>query len=222
METKVTKPRPKASLTRPLTPMQSAFITHYIANGWNGTAAARSAGYGGSDKVLGVQAVRVLRDSRVQAALSKRLRELHLSAEQVLQRLSEMAQGNVTNFLDEEGKINWANVRRKGYLVKRVHHGKGGTELELYDAQAALIQVGKHLGLFNDATKVEVQTGPMNINLALAQFDGMGPDDLREMLGRVRKLKDAPAHMNGNSNGNGNGHSIIDIPAVNGDKHDPH
>ncbi len=62
-------------------------------------------------------------------------------------------------------------------------------------------------GYGSPTAKVEVeQKGTMTVNVALAQFNGMPPDELRGMLDRVKTLKSAKvlAVTNGVS-GNGNG-----------------
>jgi hypothetical protein len=38
----------------------------------------------------------------------------------------------------------------KGHLVKGIKHTRYGDDIEFYDAQAALVHIGKHLGLFDD------------------------------------------------------------------------
>ena len=49
--------------------------------------------------------------------------------------------------------------------------------------------------------KIEVQSNaPMTVNVALAQFNNMQPQELRDMLGKVKKLKDKA-----------NGQEVIDI-----------
>lgn len=53
-----------------LTPLQAAFIEHYVATG-NGTQSARLAGYQGSDVVLAVQAHDNLRLPNIRAELER-------------------------------------------------------------------------------------------------------------------------------------------------------
>jgi hypothetical protein len=97
-------------------------------------------------------------DSSIRAEIAARLAELKMSADEVLIRLAEQARGSHADF-------SAVNLREdlkdhpKAHLVKsivadvhedsqgRVHHK---IRLELYDAQAALVHIGKAHGLFNN------------------------------------------------------------------------
>jgi hypothetical protein len=89
-----------------------------------------------------------------------------------------MATANIADFLDNDGNINMAELRRRGFLVKktkrrrntfRSRNGDESTtedsELELYDAQSALINIGKHLGVFNDIQNNVAPSGPIFIQV---------------------------------------------------------
>jgi phage terminase small subunit len=52
-----------------LTDRQRRFVHAYATNGQNGTAAAREAGYKGTDNVLGVTAYDLLRTPKIESAL---------------------------------------------------------------------------------------------------------------------------------------------------------
>lgn len=78
-----------------LTPKQRNFVLAYLSNNGNGTAAARTAGYKGTEGSLAVTASRLLTNAKVSRALAEQaapvLRRKVLDAEQVLTRLSEEA-----------------------------------------------------------------------------------------------------------------------------------
>jgi phage terminase small subunit len=132
---------------------QRAFVHHYLAC-WNGTEAARRAGY--SDKTACQQASRLLTNVNIQGAIQDALDELAMSAGEVLLRLTAQARGSLADFIsiDSDHPDTWnldlAKAQRSGaiHLIKKLKPGKYGTEVELYDAQAALIKLGEHYQLF--------------------------------------------------------------------------
>lgn len=78
-----------------LNPKQRAFVLAYASNGGNGTAAAKAAGYKGTEGSLGAAASRLLRNDKVTRALAELTAPVTndkiLTATQVLERLSEEA-----------------------------------------------------------------------------------------------------------------------------------
>ena len=81
-----------------LTPKQQAFVSEYIRNGGNGLQAAKFAGYRGSDKVLGVQSSKLLKNGSILLALEKEKEIMMnrggnrvLSADEVLAGLTTIA-----------------------------------------------------------------------------------------------------------------------------------
>lgn len=92
---------------------------------------------------------------------------------EVLGRMSEMGRVNINDFikLGPDGhitSINKAALRKRGYLVKKIASSEGRTNslsIEMYDAQAALGQMGKHHKLFGgDGDQVEPVT-PVSFSL---------------------------------------------------------
>lgn len=116
---------------------------------WNATEAARRAGYKWPNK-MGPRKLIEFGDE-----INQRLREKAMAADEVLARLAAQARGNIMDFIDTEvvgGKpdLNKAEERGLLHLVKTIAWTKQGVRLELYDAQAALVHIGRHLGLFKD------------------------------------------------------------------------
>lgn len=143
-----------------ISPKHQVFVNEYLIS-WNSADAARRAGYNGKSNVVGP---RLLADVSIQAVITERLKEKQLTADAVLSRLSEMAFSNISDFADIQNEADLANARERGYLIKKfkrkiTHTESGGMyediELELYDAQSSLINIGKQHGLFSD--KVEVK-----------------------------------------------------------------
>lgn len=144
-----------------LTNRQRVFVEEYLQR-WNATEAARRAGY--SPRTAQEQSSRLLSNVMVQEAIAKRLRELKAGADEVLQRLTGHARGSMADFLDGEAlSIDQARQRGQLHLMKKYKtttrteaHADHDPivirtiEVELYDAQAALVQLGRALKLFVD------------------------------------------------------------------------
>lgn len=162
-----------------------AFVEYYFSERFNGTKAATKAGY--SARSAHVTASRLLKNPKVLAAIEKRMAELKMGADEVLMGLTEHARGSMADFLgvDKNGRatidLKQATERGKLHLLKKIKiTRKTGkiteftTEIELYDAQAAFVQLGRHHKLFTE--KVQVDWAG---ELRLA---GLNPDELVETL----------------------------------------
>lgn len=173
-----------------LTGKQAAFVESYLRTR-NATKAARDAGYGGDENVLAVTGYENLRNPKISEAISLRIKESCMSADEVLERLGAHARGDVKDFLTtteqgvpvfdfkgaiEQGKthlLKKMKTKTKTYVVKgttakddesETDEGlvvtETDVEFELYDAQAALVHIGKHHKLFTEQQDVKV-TGKM-------------------------------------------------------------
>jgi hypothetical protein len=108
-----------------------------------------------------------------------------MSADEALKLTADIARGDVTEFITGFGNIDIDAVRKsgKGRLIKKIKQktvtkiGKGesdedtevlDTEIELYDAQAALRDILKIHGKFTD--KVDLTSGgvPLEIKIVKA------------------------------------------------------
>lgn len=140
-----------------LTNKQRVFVEEYLRC-WNATEAARLAGYknprqAGSEN---------LSKPDIATEVKTRITEKTMSADEVLNRLSDHARSTMADFLDEaEENLDLAKaaVRGKLHLVKKFTKTDKGTSIELYDAQAALVHIGRHHGLFVDKTALTDPTG---------------------------------------------------------------
>lgn len=155
-----------------LSPKQQAFIEHYLTT-WNGAEAARRAGYKTKPNVQGA---RMLANASIQAAIQDRLATLKMDADEVLVRITDHARGTMADFFtigEEEimierrqrgDIIETETVRRKVarldlekaananklHLIKSYSLTDKGQRIELYDAQVALRDQMKILGLGKD------------------------------------------------------------------------
>lgn len=178
-----------------LTGKQQAFINAYLGEArFNATEAARIAGYEGNDVTLAAVGYENLRKPQVASEISLRMNEAAMSANEVLDRLSQIARGEVVDFLDEDGKFDLKTARRlkKAGLLKKIKSKRtskqvdsitrGGdedsretletalvyeeVEFELYSAHEALRDLGKFHKLLNDRQEISgLNGGPIQVNV---------------------------------------------------------
>lgn len=167
-----------------LTNKQQAFVNGYTVD-FNATQAAIRAGY--SKKTAYSIGQRLLKNVEIAQAIRQNIEEKTMGADEVLTRLADMARGDMSDLmaittsgftidLTAKNENGETITNPKTKLIKKIKQkvttylAKSGdgedrevieTELELYDAQAALVQIGKHLKLFSDPAQVS-----MNIDLS--------------------------------------------------------
>ena len=115
---------------------------------------------------------RLLRENpEVAEYVQQRLSEAAMGADEVLMRLAEQARGNMGDFIrvTPDGSftidLTGAESTQKLGLIRKVTKTVrrfGDTEIEeatvdLYDSQAALVHLGKHLDLFSDKLTVKLE-----------------------------------------------------------------
>jgi len=137
---------------------QRVFVEEYLKD-WNATQAALRAGY--SAKTAYSIGQENLKKPEVNTAIQARITEKVMSADEVLLRLADQARGSMEDFLTA-GEIDLLKAEQNGklHLVKRVSvTDKGTVTLELHDAQAALVHIGRHHGLFVDKQEISGSLG---------------------------------------------------------------
>lgn len=143
-----------------LTGKQRAFVSEYLVD-LNGTEAARRAKYKGDTATLAVIASENLRKPNIRAEIDARLNEQAMSAQEVLARLTMQGRTDLSPYMSSNyfGKItlDLEAVKRAGLgpLIKKITNTKDGSSIEFYDAQAALVQLGRYHKLFTDRTEVD-------------------------------------------------------------------
>jgi phage terminase small subunit len=141
------KQRPAQKRTE--TDRQRIFIDEYLAC-WNASEAARRAGY--SRRSAGSIGHENLKKPEIQAAIEARLAEKHISADEVLAMLADIAHADMREFVrvNRAGEPIGFNLRpgRPLHLVKKVSVTDRGTSIELYDRLTALIKIGEYHKLF--------------------------------------------------------------------------
>jgi phage terminase small subunit len=149
-----------------LTPKQRRFVREFLIDK-NATKAAIRAGY--SERSASIIGWENLRKPNISAEIKRQIpteTEIALS-------LADIARGDMGDFLSISSMgfvidLNYAKENGKTNLIKKVRqrtttstreNGDGTEttekEIELYDRQAALVQLGKYLGMFTDKQTVE-------------------------------------------------------------------
>ena len=159
-----------------LTGKQKAFVNAYLGEAkFNATEAARLAGYSGDDTTLAAVGYENLRKPQIEAEVRARFNEATMSANEVLARLTEIATGRITDFLDEDGAFSLKITKQRGkdHLLKKLKIKRSSkkvdsltegdddsretletslvhedVELEMYSAHEALRDLGKFHKLF--------------------------------------------------------------------------
>lgn len=135
-----------------LTDKQQVFVNEYLQC-WNATEAARRAGYQGNNVTLGAVGAENLKKPLIVDAIQKRMTELTMSADEALMRLSEEARGRLVDFvglsIDELKQHPQAHLIKKLKRTVRTAFQNDqpetieSIELEIYDAQAAIVHILK-------------------------------------------------------------------------------
>lgn len=153
---------------------QKVFIEEYLKT-FNATQAALAAGYSPDTAYsMGWQNLRKL---EISEAISQRLSETAMSADEVMRRLGEHARGNMGDFwqipdkgapsLDltsEKAKaslhlIKKMKVKTTKRVIADIDEVTTEIDFELYDAQAALEKLGRHHKLFTDKAELSGPDG---------------------------------------------------------------
>lgn len=132
---------------------------------------------------------RLLADANISAEIARRLAERRMSADEVLDRLTDIARGDIGEIMDISGvgfnlDMQKAKDAGKTKLIKKIKQkttyfsGKDGgdseqheIEIELYSAHEALRDLGKVHGLFVE--RKDVTSGGEKIK----GYIGVSPDD---------------------------------------------
>jgi len=150
-------------MAKKLTNKQLLFVAHYLVC-WNATKAAILAGYSANTAYsIGWEN---LRKPDIAALVRQKMTEQVMSSDEVLARLSQMASGNLIDILSDDDEFDLTVAREKNmtHLVKKIKRrqftDKDGnttreTEIELHDAQAALVHLGKHYKLFSSIVEIK-------------------------------------------------------------------
>lgn len=166
-----------------MTPKQERFVQEYLID-LNATQAAIRAGY--SAKTAESAGPRLLGNVEVRAAIEARQTEraasVGVTAEKVLRELALLGFSNMGDYMnagpDGDPYLSFADLTREQtaalteVTVEDFKDGRGDDgrdvrriKFKLADKRAALVDIGKHIGMFKDKAQVE-HTGAMTVRWA--------------------------------------------------------
>jgi len=160
------------------TTKQRVFIEEYLRT-WNATQSAISAGY--SKKTAYSSGQRLLKDVEIKRLIDEEIATRAMGADEVLQRLADIARGDITDLMDittsgfniellGEGqekkpqsklikKIKQKVITRMGKTEDSEDTETIETEIELYNQLEALKLLGQKHGLFKNITELTGKDG---------------------------------------------------------------
>jgi phage terminase small subunit len=159
-----------------ITNKRRVFIDEYLKD-CNATQAALRAGFAHPN----TQGPRLLLNVSISDAIKARLDEKAMKADEVIERLTSMARGDMGDFMDIERmtfSLNLAKAKEKGltHLIHKIKDrvvmtsNKDGEEtethtieIELYDAHAALVDLGRYHKLFTENVNVNANINTQSI-----------------------------------------------------------
>ena len=163
---------------RKLTAKQQRFVEEYLID-LNATQAAIRAGY--SERTAEQGGAQLLRNIKVRAAIDDaqkvRAERTEITADRVLKELALIGFADMGDYLritdDGNAFFDWSALPEGGTRViseitqETYLEGKGEdaetvkkTKFKLYDKRAALVDIGRHLGMFKD--RVELTGDPLS------------------------------------------------------------
>ena len=140
-----------------LTDKQRAFVDYYVIHK-NATKAAELAGYGNDYDTWRSVGNENLAKPAIRAELDRRFAARAMTANEVLERVGEIARFDLGEYLDDEGDVKLAKLKESGLgrLVRESVPTREGRKITLADPDPALKLVGRHLGLFSDQVNVNI------------------------------------------------------------------
>jgi phage terminase small subunit len=144
------------------------FVNEYLKC-WNATESYRRV-YQCNDITANSNGPKLLVNTGISEAIQQRIAQNAMTADEVLSRLAKHARGSMADFLNVNANgatidlVKAANAEQLDIVRKFTQTTKryGETEIEevtidLYDAQSALVHLGKHLDLFSDKINIKLE-----------------------------------------------------------------
>lgn len=161
---------------------QERFVEEYLID-LNGTQAAIRAGY--SPKTANEQASRMLANvnirARIEKAMAERSRRTGINQDRVLMELAKIGFVNISDVVDPETAKVLPDAKEEDLACIqsiKVKPTEWGTEREvkMYDKKAALVDIGRHLGMFKENVNLNVETSE-KLDDIFAQIGGKGLEE---------------------------------------------
>lgn len=187
---------------------QLEFVNQYFLCGFNATEAYQRA-YGTEDyNSAAASASRLLKDVKVKQEIEARFEARAMSANEVIDRLSQIARADFGDCMDDDGQIDIKKVKqaRKTHLIKKIKQRRFTTptadadaptlgqdlEVEFYSSHEALRDMAKIHSLFTEKNRVEdwrtdlidlLKKGEISAELVLQQLDRATAQDILRAAG---------------------------------------
>lgn len=149
-----------------LSPKRRRFIEAYLET-WNASEAARRAGYKTRANSAGQQ---LMSNPDIRAAIDLRLQQTTMQANEILKRLDQQGKNEAAAYIQPDGEVDLPRLIADGksHLIKGIKYDRRGKMMvEFYDAQAALIQLGRAQRVFVDQVAVNGQLDQVTVNVYL-------------------------------------------------------
>ena len=185
---------------RKLTPKQKRFVEEYLID-LNATQAAIRAGY--SQRTANEQGARLLVNvsiaAAIEAAKEKRSERTEITQDMVLQELAKIGFSDIRKVVrwgetmvrtetDKDGNDVEAPYHGLALIdsteiddataaaISEVTEGRNGLTVKLHDKKGALVDIGRHLGMFKDRVEHTGKDG------GPVQVVTMTPDDIKRVM----------------------------------------
>ena len=189
-----------------MTPKQERFVEEYLVD-LNATQAAVRAGY--SAATAEVQGPRLLGNVRVAAAIAEtqaaRSKRTAISADRVVAELAKIAFANMADYMQPNGDsyLDFSALTRdqaaalQEVTVEEFVKGRGEdkrdvrrVKFKLADKRAALVDLGRHLGLFVDRHEHTGKGGgPMRMEMSVEEREAKAVEAIRQAFAEVQERK---------------------------------
>jgi len=153
-----------------MTKKQKRFVEEYLID-LNATQAAIRAGYSpGTAQQIGSENLsKLVISNAIAKAMADRSKRTGINRDRVLQELARIGFAKITDIIDPEtAKIKEDASEDDLACIQsvKIKPNEFGTEREvkLYDKKSALVDLGKHLGLFKDKLDIDMD---MDLNITV-------------------------------------------------------
>ena len=160
-----------------LSAKQKLFVDEYLVD-LNASEAALRAGYSPrSAAAIGQENLqKPLIAGAIEKALAGRAERTEITQDAVVQELASVAFGNIADVAEWEKHsvtVLASSTRSKRVLaaVAGVSETQHGLTVRMHDKQAALVTLGKHLGMFREKVELEVRDGASVLDRLFNRLD---------------------------------------------------
>lgn len=166
-----------------LNPLQEKFVEFYLGKArFNGTEAARLAGYKGNRNTLGVTAYHLLRNPKIKTVLEAALSAQTLSANAVLTRLTEIANLDIQDLTDEKGNFDFKKAKKakKTHLIKKLK-----TKRTIRETKT---EINEEINALLSSDEAEKLTNKVEVIYEEIEFETYSAHEALRDLGKHHKL----------------------------------